>query len=134
MKREILFRAKHIHKGYWIYGSLVVKKGIDGISVYYIQRHGGLFRIDFVDVSSVCQCVGLKSVDGHRIFEGDIVVLFNLGKKHHLVVEWSANTCQFQLSSAIDNVWFTDLRDLLDIEIIGNIHDNPELLKDETSS
>ena len=142
--REILFRGK-TEKGEWVYGDLL-----------HPDLYGNGYAIeDFTkeknncfDVipESVSEFTGLKDKNGKRIFEGDIVkvtIVKDLGGGKHTktvigivdydslgmlgiilyyhdnVPVWSDVMCELSLSGAIDDFWF---------EVIGNIHDNPELI------
>ena len=71
-----------------------------------------------IDSFELMQFVGLTDKNGKKIYEGDIVSSSNKGIKK---VFWSKLDCQF----AIDGTY---LYRMADIEIIGNIYENPELL------
>ena len=96
--------------------------------------------------STVGQCTGLKDKNGAVIFEGDIIQHKNYGQ-HVGVAEWvddrylaktyaDDNFNNFQKSNALtdgERYWYYVASEHFDeAEIIGNIHDNPELLKGES--
>ncbi len=125
--REILFRGKRIDSGEWVEGGLVKVGGYPpfGIHVPVAGPNdlGGLYH---VHTETVGQYTGLKDKNGKRIFEGDICNVGNLLYK-----------VEFKHSSW----WFTILSNKVYCcpafnshcgeycEVIGNIHDNPELLE-----
>lgn len=92
----------------------------------------------FVDHLVIMQSTGLKDKNGKEIFEGDIVQFEDCSEASHFlyintgIIEW----CQggFHVTNR-DSVLMEDLLDgdSLDVTIIGNIYENPELLevKDE---
>lgn len=124
--REILFRGKEFYTGEWVEGYYV--KGItrQGIvkSFTYHPRYD-------VILETVGQFTGLYDKNGKRIFEGDIVKHENdIGK-----VCYSESFAKFRVVySQLSGNWFDFEGECcypiaLECEVIGNIHDNPELLK-----
>lgn len=81
-----------------------------------------------VDPDTVGQFIGLCDKNGVRIFEGDIV---RYGDTIHSVVfEQRNGTAYFGLIySPFETLPFGHYQDLKQIEVLGNIHDNPELLE-----
>ena len=137
--REILFRGKRIDNGEWIEGYYVKavhhwhKHGIhEDWLITGAAANGGWFAIHnrhAVDPATVGQYTGLTDKNGKKIFEGDIVryeiqagacVVFRSDLMH---VEWSEQTAQFIVTG--DCSYIMDSANKY--EIIGNIHDNPEL-------
>lgn len=118
--REILFRGKNL-LGKWITGDLLQYLGCG--KRHIVQQYKGAGGQE-VDPSTVGEYTGLKDKNGKMIFEGDIVLL--KGDEEPYQVEF--DECCFQVYShsvcyVMDNFYDHD------IEVIGNIHDNPELLK-----
>lgn len=121
--REILFRGKDfsgVINHSWCFGSLDTTED-DRTIIIYPDRFGNKCRI-FVNPETVGQYTGLKDKDGTKIFEGDIVLLKGYEEPYQVVFDES---CFLVYSDsvryAMDN--FYDY----EIEVIGNIYDNPEL-------
>lgn len=135
--REILFRGKRksINKGEWIYGSFVEDTDLNACCI----RDKSLVY-ELVDRETVGQYTGLTDKNGKKIFEGDIVsTKYKLGRGGYYVFEvyYNENLCQFALTinsgsytknKQYDWLQLTSLK-ANKVEIIGNIHDNPELLE-----
>lgn len=127
MKRELLFRGKGDPKyndGEWYEGYLIHDTE-DFQIVDYVSERSSVSRT--VIDETVGQYTVRKDVNGTKIFEEDIVRSISTGKV--AVVQWFGEYCAFMLWCKGDNsvYWFYD-NDFDDLEVIGNIHDNPELL------
>ena len=126
--REIKFRGKRLDNGEWIYGDLQHRAGgqcaivvpePDGNGVWDYVAH-------FVDPKTVGQCTGLLDKDVVRIYEGDIVIRHGRG-----VAKDKRGVVVYQSGQFVVSVLCPLYYDIQDIEVIGNIHDNPELLNNE---
>lgn len=126
--REILFRAKRICDGEWIEGFYVgLRPNLQTMkpeSCHYIY---GLNTISYdIDPETLCQYTGLKDKNGKRIWENDIV---KIGA--NTLVRWSekyAGWCLVQRGWMYEH-FFGEAVDERDCEVVGNVFDNPELLK-----
>ena len=140
--REILFRGKAINTndeellGKWIFGQLVVRRDHDeGEEKTFICESGYRFirclnkmpRTYEVDPETVGQYTGLTDKNGKRIFEGDVFLHDN--KYLHEVI-WNDEQKGFY-ASGIDFLDDDCMGNFYEsnIEVIGNIHDNPELIQ-----
>ena len=147
MKEQYLFRGKRKDNGEWVDGWITTqyKKGFDG-EILFTRIKSNVFGggEHLVDTETVGQCTGLKDKNGKLIFEGDVVkadgyiFIVQFGKcggvandenygymGYYLDGFDSITKDALRLGLRNDICYFTD------IEVIGNIHDNPELLEVE---
>lgn len=129
--REILFRGKFTKTGEWVYGSAYCsaeKTIIIEVSETMPTRIEGKYVIPV----SVGQYTGLTDKNGERVFEGDICQTkgFPLIDDKPFVVEWNDDECSFYWRDVAGTDEF-NIGVSQNTTIIGNIHDNPELLKGE---
>ena len=144
--REYLFRAKTEPcskdaisgkielKPKWVYGyiDLGYMQDEKGAIISDEKAHSA-YRCQY---STIGQYTGMKDKNGRRIFEGDIVKrCFTLTRGEHRktretqvgVVRYKNSDCAFWLENtcSLRRPWPGDT-----LEVIGNIHDNPELMKE----
>ena len=137
--REILFRGKSVNYGEWVEGSLLITtiEPVDDAPIKHYQIDNttiGVFPNEFqsgvcetVNPETVGQFTGLTDKNGKRIFEGDIVK----NGDHLMLVVWYEFLASFMLAFSVDgNYHETISNSHIYLEIIGNIHDNPELLEE----
>lgn len=137
--REILFRGKQTDKDKWIYGVPVKGKSVDESEILIIESvfecgEYACIGCEFTPVipSTVGQYTGLTDKNGKRIFEGDIVNDEQSGYNYY--IKWFPEYACFALANKNGHIEFgcDELEIFLnDLVVIGNIHDNPELLKGE---
>ena len=112
-----LYRGKEKPNGEWVEGFLVDA-----------QHIGNWVECEPVDPETVGQFTGLTDKNGKKIFEGDVVKaerIYN-GQAWLGIVVWLTGC--FAIQGIKDrNVPAIDL--FVGYEVIGNIHDNPELLE-----
>ena len=120
--REMKFRGKR-HNGEWVYGSLVYSNNIDTAIHYEIDE---VRRFDwcYVDSDTIGQFTGLCDKNGKEIYEGDILEIKDEGVMFTKVVDF--NNGMFGVGNYTLAFYGED-----NIEILGNIHDNKELMKGE---
>ena len=138
--RKILFRGRRSN-GEWVYGSLV------RITDRYCYIHSvtGMFELEesVIIPESVGQYTGLCDKNGKKIFEGDIVrfgkniyqIIFSCGsfalydEQGEMISKIGGinDHCYSLMRLYIECCWEDGWA--YDVEIIGNIHDHPELLK-----
>lgn len=125
MDREILFRAKFGND--WKYGYLSVEpKGLVIKEPYELNQS----NIWHIDPETVGQYTGLNDKNGNKIFEGDIVKDEQSGYEY--VIKWFPEYACFALANKNGHMEYdVDEFEILvnDLIVIGNIHDNPELLE-----
>lgn len=126
--REILFRGKMKNTGEWAFGNLnITIKGTNIITPddTPIGRYGAVFP------ETVGQFTGQTDKNGTKIFEGDIIKYHNLWV---YTVRFDNERLGFYIND--ENIESSFLGNLYGerCEVIGNIHDNPELLKGESDN
>ena len=125
--REILFRGKRIFDGKWVNGFAYKQYSAAKVETWYIRA----FETDFLVIpETVCQYTGLTDKNGRKIFEGDIIKCkvheMNGYRVRRGVVEYHGVGFIMNLDP---NSWYDQKNISFDCEVIGNIYDNPELMK-----
>lgn len=141
MRDRYLFKAKRIDNGEWVQGALVYdnRDGLYRIITKINYSTGTCLMTDTaprVDKSTICQCTGLKDKNGKLIWENDIVKDKN--SNFYIAIWWDDyyQYCWVCIKSIIE-IFVGCKRDLWvivensEIEVLGNIFDNPELLESE---
>ena len=130
--REILFRGKRTDNSEWVEGYYSYSPEIDKhmiITADLAHPFGTNFGFYKVIPETVGQFTGLTDKNGRKIFEGDIV---ERGGRIWLV-EYSNKYGQFMMTTYTEKgISWSRSFDLIPpdwCEVIGNIYDNPELLK-----
>ena len=123
MMREILFRGK-TKEGEWVEGGVLQFHDYTAICAYndYHEWH------DFIEVvpETVGQYTGLNDKNGTKIFEGDVVRCHCLNRFLVRKVVFDQYTAEFRMR---DIYGCHKIYDPLLCEVLGNVHDNPELFK-----
>lgn len=123
--REILFRGKWIGNGEWVYGFPMIMWGRYHIISRLIKR-----IVSIVNPSTIGQYTGLTDKNGVKIFDGDILKTTNSNCAIWFVdyksTAFCANQANANFSCTLDSFIAAS-----EVEVIGNVHDNPELLETE---
>lgn len=124
--RKIKFRGKARFERRWIIGALAPNGKHPCIAEF-----GKYFELTEVDSESVGQFTGVYDCNGKEVYEGDIVLARSEGECRMCQVVFSERTCSFFLYHN-SGPWYISadntMKDTL-LEIIGNIHDNPDLIR-----
>lgn len=133
--REILFRGKEIKTGKWVYGCFYYCKGTAYGATFIVVNDFG-----FIEVipHTVGQYTGLPDKNGTKIFEGDIVRYRPeyWSEPQWSVVEYCADKWNYPAFDLKDHNYEANglqcvHEEGVGFEVIGNIHDNKDLLKEE---
>jgi len=126
--REIKFRGYGKDEKHWIYGSLLDERSVGIVAIQDEDCH-----VWEVDPCTVGQFTGLRDADGQEIYEGDILEVdypFYWPApplpRERVVVCYFNGKFQFHLASPHS---YTDLCFAKLAKVIGNVHDNPQLLE-----
>lgn len=143
--REILFRGKRVGNGEWLYGWVTTqhKKYTGGDLLTKIQSNTFGVGEYYVDTETVGQFTGLTDKNGKKIFEGDIVhAVYQVGYVGCKNVDYGIGVVKYcasyygGASYEIDIIGDSGSRVFTaslenGVEVIGNIYDNPELIKEK---
>ena len=146
--REILFRGKRVDNGEWVEGYFLPcneRQSLHPCIFVYLPETQSFECFD-IDIDTLGEYTGLTGKNGTRIFEGDIIKSEQDGMIG--VIRFgeyqTTNSGNGECHSGFSIEWYGKYSDLLrrdlgwwvkfgntDINIFGNIHDNPELLEGE---
>ena len=131
MERKIIFRGKNPKNG-WIYGDLINDRGDVFIAPLGIANPFATADDFVVDENTVGQFTGLEDKNVNYVYDGDIVktkygrvclVVWNSSPSH---VGFGLNPLETENPCPPEY----DLYKGDNLEVIGNIHDNPELVEE----
>ena len=134
MSREILFRGKSIGIDNWLYGKLfkyglTAPSNVPCICVCVPTSWKEAYNFYAVHPNTIGQYTGLKDKNGVKIFEGDVVII---GEKLKAKVIYYDGAFRMQSEFSPTLIDTTDMGYMMrefSVRVIGNIHDNPELIK-----
>lgn len=147
MSDRYLFKAKRVDNGEWVQGNLILSNDAkDGYRAIIIPTNNsnmftkggtkgdlGFENWYKVNKDTICQCTGLKDKNGKLIWENDIVRTIYDGIEHIYQVIWDKSELDFKATNGKEfyksNFEYLPCCD--EVEVIGNIFDNPELLESE---
>lgn len=138
--REILFRGKSKKTNRWAKGELFTLRG--STTIFQKETDGSITQF-YVIPETVGQYTGLTDKNGKKIFEGDIVHAvhksnygglkntdFGIGVVKYCDSYYGGASYEIDIiGKSGSRVFSASLED--GVEVIGNIHDNPELVESE---
>ena len=122
--REILFRGKRVYNGEWV---------CDNSVLFFTKTtiiYGALNKWREIEVilETVGQYTGLNDKNGKKIFEGDIMPVWEQGEEYYYKVIYNGDCFMLgQLDSTQGSYPLSVKCNIC--EVIGNVYDNPELLE-----
>ena len=136
--REILFRGKRVDNGEWVYGYYVRYEHMGNVKHIIVTDWAQVYvNSYYVIPETVGQDTGLKDKKGKKIFEGDILNLKYPRDRRYKVVakvingqEISAMVLKFDNNFTTEEFPLYKISAENNLEVIGNIHDNPELMEE----
>lgn len=158
MEDRYLFKAKRVDNGEWVQGALIYddREKLYRIITEIEYSTGTCLTTDNaprVDISTICQCTGLKDKNGNLIWENDVVkkgfyIDYNSVYQEEyvpsVISEEYVGTIKFEHFAWVVGIFNDHLKCILPIcelsehsedikyfEIVGNIFDNPKLLESE---
>ena len=135
MNEKDLFRGKRDDNMMWVIGDLL--RAIDGtpVSIRYFKDRA--IQHAKIDPGTIGQCTGLKDKRKKLIFDGDIVKMYFEFYGYYAIAEWDRRgswVCRipnFGKNGGHTLIrqfnYFDKSGDCFNVEIIGNIYDNPEI-------
>lgn len=132
--REIKFRGKRLDTQEWEYGDFM-RDNQGGCYVFPIEAEN-LYGEYKVDKSTLGQYTGLKDKNDKEIYDGDIVVATNLmvdgfGEQMLTSIVYDEELACFDFKALDRQRCICNSVLDVELEVIGNIFDNPELLENE---
>ena len=134
--REILFRGKRCDNGEWVEG-YYARKGVDNdtfkhficVMTFNVNRntYSSMFYLTDIEVipETVGQYTGMNDKNGKKIFEHDIVRIYVDFTTMQYVISYDKENARFVVGDTGFTFWsYISTK----IEVIGNVHDNLELL------
>ncbi|MGJ6106411.1 YopX family protein [Listeria monocytogenes] len=133
--REIEFRGKRIDNGEWVYGNLMQFE--DSATFIFVDERKGASTLTYahfiinnmhaIDEKTIGQYTERQDINNNKIFEKDIATCQFFDKKITGVIEfieymWAVNDRK--------NQRLYQLNEVSNIEVVGNVEENPELLGD----
>ena len=131
--REILFKAKRIDNGEWVEGTPIFD--------YRDEQWRIIMELDYstgtcitsdraprVIAKTICQYTGLTDKNGNKIWENDLVLDSEEGELYKMV--WCHDSMRYCVEKTGGFDYEFDSSYAISLEVIGNVFDNADLLKE----
>ena len=139
MQDRYLVRGKRIDNGEWVIGNRI-DDGVTGQVFIHtvgnsvnesdkVGEEGCLQFVAFeVAPATICQCTGLKDKNGKLVWENDIVEYRDCTTERYVVAYENDKAC-FEYQQYGCSIMNFDEMSSVEVEVVGNVFDNPELLE-----
>jgi len=136
MKRTIKFRGKCTLNGEWVFGDLEYRRDKDRAFIHTYHEDGKYDRCHEVIPETVGEYTGWTFKHKFELYESDIIGFDDWAftprqkkkMRHHVgVIEWSIDYGKWMIKCG-DGLF--EGNDVADPQLLGNIYDNPELIKE----
>lgn len=136
MKREVKFRGFNKKNNKWLYGDLIHNRGLTLVCPVGIADPFATWEDFVVEPDSVGQFTGLYDFEGKEVYEWDIIndgefshiVSYSLNDARFVVIRIEHFTDEIERVMNMNRIYQERLKEY-DKKVIGNIHDNPELME-----
>lgn len=127
MERKIIFRGKTKRRHRWVYGALLII-GEDFAIINQNEDDANYGLPFYVEKDTIGQFTELHDATGMRIYEGDIVERYN----EYYVVKFSTKRRGYYPFACGDGCGCCEYETMSpeDVEVVGNIYDDEELVKE----
>lgn len=127
--RRNLCRAKRVGYDDWLHGYLIESDVIVGQIVEFNDEYFNTAYWFKVNPETIGFNTGRKIRNGREIYEGDIIEETGRYESYRYKVVWNESNVTFDfVDLATEEVFHAEDIHFNHVEVIGNIHDNPELL------
>ncbi|WP_159467980.1 YopX family protein [Dyadobacter sp. 3J3] len=131
MKREIIFRAKSVHNGEWVYGNFIHSKRFAGCGNEFRIHNPETGLESDVIPETVGQFIGMEDIKTIAIYEGDIVQEYVMEDRFEIVFSdygnWGMKS-NYPILKDMEYETIDPSYASTTLRIIGNIHENPDLI------
>lgn len=123
------YRGKSL--GAWVFGDLVSRKGTMPPYIHFYDSNGCEYMCD-IEINTLGECTGEKDINGTAIYTGDIVERTSglVGDDYDGlkgIVKFIDAAYVIESFDGKDGTLLGD--DIAELEVLGNVYDNPELLE-----